>query len=137
MTTPTGNQGQQPPPIFPDGPGPAPDAPVQSARNGLGWAALGVGIGAVIFGVFFFPLGLLLALAGIGLAIPGLRRSGRREATNGVAAGLGLALSVLGLLVAIGVGVFFGWLSNEVKDCSDPSLSEVEVQRCVQDRLRN
>jgi hypothetical protein len=137
MTTPTGEQGQQPPPIFPDGPGQAPYAPAQSARNGLGWAALGVGIGALIFGVLFFPLGLLLAMAGIGLAIPGLRRSGRGEATNGVAAGIGLALSVLGLLAAIVVGAFGVWLSNEVKDCNDPSLSERQAQQCVRDRLEN
>jgi biopolymer transport protein ExbB/TolQ len=79
----------------------------------------------------------MLALAGIGLAIPGLRRSGRGEATNGVAAGLGLALSVLGMLAAIVVGAFSVRLSNEVKDCNDPSPSERQAPRCIQDRLKD
>ena len=35
-------------------------------KDGLGWAALTVGIVALLLAVFFFPLGFVLAIVGIG-----------------------------------------------------------------------
>ena len=127
--------GNYPPPGYPatgyagDGAGPP--------QNGLGVAALVVGICAFIFGVIFFPLGFVLGLVGIGLGIAARKKARRGEATNGGAALTGLILSVVGLLIAIAIGFFVGSIFNEVKDCTDPGLSQAEQEQCIRDKLEN
>lgn len=106
-------------------------------RNGLGIAALIVGILAVPFGIIFFPIGFVLGLVGIGLGVAGRRRAKRGEATNGGAALTGLVLSVIGLLIAITFGFFFGYILKEAANCTDPELSQAEQQQCLEDELGN
>lgn len=109
------------------------DAPPQ---NELGVAALVIGIFAVISGVLFFPLGVILGLVGLGVGISGRQRVERGEATNGRVALTGLVLSVLGLLVAVVVGFVFGFLVKAANEkCSDPALSHAEQQQCLDQEL--
>ena len=105
-------------------------------QNDLGVAAVVIGIFAVISGVLYFPIGVLLGLVGIGVGIAGRRRVQRGEATNGRRAVTGLALSVLGLLVAVGVGFLFGYVVKAANEkCSDPELSPAEQQQCLDEEL--
>ena len=143
MSTPT-NDPYDPntaPPPPASGPGPAPVAPGYpvggSPRNGLGTAALVLGILAVLFGVLFFPLGFLLALAGIGVGIAGRRRATRGEATNGGAALTGLILSVVGLLIAIAAGFFVGYIFSQTEECQDQNLTRAEREQCIENELSN
>lgn len=110
-------------------------APSATPRNGLGTAALVLGIVGVVFAVIFFPIGLLLAVAGIAVGIAGMRRASRGEATNRGMALTGTVLSVLALLIAVAFGAFVGYILNETADCTDRSLSQSERQQCIQDRL--
>jgi len=114
--------------------GSQPSAP---ARNGFGVAALVLGVVGILFAVLFFPLGFVLALAGIGLGIAGLRRASKGEATNRGMAITGIALSVIALLIAIALGALVGYIFNEARDCTDPELSQTEQQQCIEDRLSN
>lgn len=117
--------------------GGASDQRTSAPRNGLGVAALIMGILAVLFGVFFFPLGFVLGLVGVGLGIAGRRRAKRGEATNGGAALTGVVLSVIGLVIAIAFGFLFGYILSEAADCTDPELSQAEQQQCLEDELGN
>jgi len=110
--------------------------PAAAPRNGLGLAALIVGILAIIFAFLFFPLGLILALVAIGLGIAGRRRAKAGQATNGGMATGGLVLGVVSLLIAIGLAVFVGSLFNKVKDCADPNLTQSQRQTCVSNKVQ-
>ena len=104
-------------------------------RNGLGTAALVVGIFAVIFGILFFPLGFVLGVVGIGLGIAGRKRAKRGEATNGGAALAGLVLSIVGVLIAIAFAFFVGYIFSKAEDCTKPGLSQSEQEQCLEDKL--
>ena len=106
----------------------------QRPRNGLGIAALVIGILSILTAILF-PLAFLLGLIGIGLGLAGRGRAKRGTATNGGMALTGLILSGLGLLLAVAIGLLFSFVIDKVKDCDDPSLSNAEVQQCVEDRL--
>ena len=67
-------------------------------RNGLGTAALVLGILAVITGLFI--VGGLLGIAAIVLGVLGRKRVARGEATNGGMAIAGIVLGVLGVLLS-------------------------------------
>jgi TctA family transporter len=100
----------------------------------MGTAAVVVGVLALLLSVFF-PVGLPLAVIGLVLGILGRRRVRRGEATNGGAALVGVALSVVALLVAVAAGLLFGFVFSQVQDCADPDLSRAEQEACIQDRL--
>ena len=107
-----------------------------AAQNDLGVAAVVIGILAVVSGVLYFPIGVILGLVGIGVGIAGRRRVQRGEAANGRRAATGLALSVLGLLVAVGVGLLFGFVVKAANEkCGDTELSPAEQQQCLDEEL--
>lgn len=106
-----------------------------SPRNGMGTAAVVVGVLALLLAVLFFPVGLVLAVIGLVLGILGRRRVRRGEATNGGAALVGVALSAVALLVAVAIAVLFGFVFSQVQDCADPDLSRAEQESCIQDKL--
>lgn len=126
-----GKYGDPPPPQEYGAPSGAP------ARNGLGIAALVLGLAGLLFAVLFFPLGFVLAVVGIILGIIGMRRASRGEATNRGMALSGVILSIVALLISIALGAFVGYIFSETRDCADPSLSETERQQCVEDKLEN
>jgi hypothetical protein len=150
------------PPAPPTPPGPGPDAPWATGpphdrppagygtpeayagqysaatpppQNGTGTAALVLGIVGVFFAVLFFPLGFVLAVAGLVFGIVGLRKARRGLATNRGVALAGTLLSVLALIICIGWGVLVGVLIDKTRDCNDPDLSRGEQRQCIEDEL--
>ncbi|HEV8055763.1 MAG TPA: DUF4190 domain-containing protein [Nocardioidaceae bacterium] len=112
-------------------------SPTAQPRNGLGIAALVVGILALLLAVYFFPLGLLLGVVAIILGIVGMRRVSRGQATNRGMAISGVVLGVLALLIAAALALFVASIFDKVSDCVDPNLSQAEQQTCIQDRTQN
>jgi hypothetical protein len=130
--------GYDPAPVAPGGYPRAGSATAYEGRppqNGLGTAALVVGIFAVILGIAFFPLGFVLGAVGIGLGIAGRKRARRGEATNGGAALTGLVLSIVGVLIAIAFAFLVGYIFTQAEDCTDPDLSQTEQQQCLEDKF--
>ncbi|WP_457029168.1 DUF4190 domain-containing protein [Kitasatospora sp. P5_F3] len=110
------------PPAPPEGPGvpywqPYP-APVQQPRNGLGIAAMVLGIVGALFGLAlilfwlsWLPSLLAVIFGGIGLS---LARKGL--ATNRAMALAGVILGVTGLLISAGTGAFFAVRVHQVNE---------------------
>jgi hypothetical protein len=127
--------------------GPGPDRPAErwsaapaAPRNGMGTAALVVGVVALVLALFL--LGLPLGILAIVLGILGLRRASRGEATNrGMAIG-GIVTGALGVLLAgalIAAGVAFFIENDEeiddLNECLEQADSDAERDRCA-DRFR-
>ena len=70
-----------------------------SPRNGLGIAALVLGVLALLTGLFL--VGALPGIAAVVLGVLGRGRAKRGEATNGGMAVAGIVLGVLGVLLAV------------------------------------
>lgn len=104
---------------------PAPPAPpLADPRNGLGIAALTLGVVAAITGLI--PLMWLLALPagiiGLTLGFAGRKRVKRGRADNGGMTWAGIVLSAVGTVLAlIGMVVFFNALSDFSKSMDDLS----------------
>ncbi|HEX7269110.1 MAG TPA: hypothetical protein VF256_17040 [Streptosporangiaceae bacterium] len=79
-------------------------------RNGLGVAALVIGVASLVAAVSFvlFPLGLLAGLVGLIIAIVALAGGRNRGATNSGQAIAGLVCSILALIVGITLSVRVG-----------------------------
>jgi len=90
----------------------APSSPASPprARNGLGVAALVIGVASLVAGISFvlFPLGLLGGLVGLIIAIVALSGGKARGATNTGQAVAGLICSILALIVTIDLSVHVG-----------------------------
>jgi hypothetical protein len=99
------------------GPPPPPPDRVSPARprNGIGTAALVVGVVSLVLAVLviFFPLAALGGIVAAILGLVGMRRASRGEATNNGHAVAGLVTGVLGLILAIAIGVRFGTYIND------------------------
>lgn len=118
------NQGQ-PPSGGPGGQPPYGGQPYGGAppKNGMGTAALVLGIIAVVLAVLLFPLGILLGIIAAVLGFLGRKKAARREATNGGQATAGMVLGLVAILVggliAAFVGNFIADNSDEIGDLSD------------------
>ena len=79
-------------------------------RNGLGVAALVIGVASLVAGLSFvlFPLALLGGLVGLIIAIVALAGGKARGATNSGQAIAGLICSILALVIAIDLSVHVG-----------------------------
>lgn len=105
------------------------------ARNGLGVAALVLGILALIT---FWTLvgGILFGLLAIILGLVGRGRAKRGEATNGGMALAGVILGALGLLFAAGlIAVGASFLNSDtgkkLKECADAAgQSQAAIEQC-------
>lgn len=77
------------------------------ARNGLGTAALVLGIIGLVFAVipFLFWIGTVLGLLALILGIVGRGRAKRGEATNKGAALAGAVLGMVGIVVSVIIGI--------------------------------
>ncbi len=91
---------------------PAGAPPARVVRNGLGVAALVLGILSLVFMFLFPPIGVVLGILAVVFGIIGVRRVRRGEATNrgqamagGITGGVGLVVSVA-LLAIVGAFVF-------------------------------
>ena len=109
-------------------------APAAAPSNGLGVAALVLGIVALLFCWVPF-LGGLVALIGLILGFIARGKVRRGQATNGGMALIGIILSVLALIVNIVIvaGVIF--IGTQLEDCTDPNLSPEEVSACLEENL--
>lgn len=95
--------------------------------NGMGTAALVVGIIALILAVLFFPLGILLGIVAAVLGFLGRKKAARREATNRGQATAGLVLGLVALLVGGLIAAVFG---NFIAENSDEIN---ELSECLAD----
>ncbi|CAL9441481.1 DUF4190 domain-containing protein [Streptomyces sp. enrichment culture] len=107
-------------------PHPAPSAPAQPARNGLGTAGLVLGILGVIFAIIplLFWLGGILALLGLILGAVGMGRAKRGAATNKGVAIAGTVLGLIGLILSIVIGVMTAMAVDKAVDDINKELSK-------------
>ena len=113
---------------------------VRSPRNGMGVAALVVGVVALVLAILivFFPIAGLLGIVAIILGAIGMARASRGEADNRGQALAGLITGLLALLIAIGLGIGIGgFLTAHANDfrklgtCWNKADNRVERQACV------
>ena len=107
-------------------------APPGQSRNGLGVAALVLGILAALTG--FFLIGGLLGVVAIILGFLGRGRAKRGEATNGGMALAGIILGVIGVLltaVVIAIGASFLSEFGSLTEClSSAGQDQAEIDQC-------
>lgn len=109
----------------------------EQPRNGMGVAALVVGIVALLFS--WFPGAGLLGVVAIILGIVGLSRVRKRLATNrgtsiaGIV--LGAVATVVGILILILTVFVFQQAGTAVQECSQLEPGSVEQQQCIEDNL--
>jgi uncharacterized membrane protein HdeD (DUF308 family) len=110
-------------------------------RNGMGTAALVVGVVALVLVVLilFSPLGALLGLVAVILGILGIVRVNRGQADNRGQAVAGLVTGalalVIGLFLAVGIGTFFATNVNDFRQfgrCMDNAGSDQARQACAE-----
>lgn len=105
-------------------------------KNGVGIAALVLGILAVLTG--FFVIGGLLGLVAVVLGFIGSGRAKRGLATNRGMAITGIVLGLVGIVIAVAVIAFGAFVGSQVQDCTQlaaQGASEEQVQQCVADQL--
>ncbi|HXZ72191.1 MAG TPA: hypothetical protein VEH31_15165 [Streptosporangiaceae bacterium] len=111
-------------------------------RNGLGVAALVIGVASLVAGLSFvlFPLGLLGGLVGLIIAIVALARGRARGATNAGQATAGLICSILALAIAIDLSVHVGtWAARNTSvftrfdKCIAQASDRAAVATCLSD----
>lgn len=115
--------------------GPAFGEPRPQPRNGLGVAALVLGVLALLTGLFV--VGGLLGIAAVVLGAMGRARARRGEATNGRTAIAGLVLGVLGLLlsalaVAGAVTLFGSDQFSDLTECLESAGGDRAAQQQCQ-----
>ena len=120
-------------------PQPLPNTQPRS-RNGLGVAALVIGVASLVAGVSFvlFPLGLLGGLVGLIIAIVALAGGRNRGATNGGQAVAGLVCSILALIIGITLSVRVGtWAARNTgtitrfDKCLAKAGDRADVAACI------
>jgi hypothetical protein len=135
------------PPPYPTQPGPPPGQyPTAGARrNGMGTAALVVGVVALVLVVLFLfaPLGAFLGLLAALFGILGIVRvnqgvaDNRGQAVAGLVTG-GIALLV-GILITISIGTFFATHVNDFNDfgqCVDGASTADAREQCARQLSR-
>lgn len=128
--------GQQPFGQPPYGQQPFGTAPPVASNNGLGTAALVLGILAVLTGLVV--LGGALGVVAIVLGAVGRGRAKRGQATNGGAALAGIILGAFGIaltiLVIAAFATQFGKQFTDLSECLDSSGGDqASIQQCQRD----
>ena len=101
-------------PSYPPSTAPAPRQPVRP-RNGLGVAALVIGVSSLVAAASFllFPLALIGGILGAILGAVGIARANAGRATNQGQAAAGLACSVIALTLAAVLAARVGtWVTH-------------------------
>lgn len=143
---PQGGPDPQSPPSYPTGspygsspyPPPPPGyggAPQQQKKNGMGIAALVLGILSLALAIFGGFPGVILGVLAIIFGAVGMSRAKKGRATNRGMAIAGLVLGVLGAI--IGAVILF-YAIRIAADCSDavgPNASQAELDACIEDRV--
>jgi hypothetical protein len=109
--------------------------PVASPKNGLGIAALVLGILALV--TFLFTLGIggiVFGIVAIILGVLGRKRAKRGEATNGGMSLAGVILGVLGLLGGIATAALIAFVFQNAGDyvscVRDAGDDQAKIQSC-------
>lgn len=142
--------GDRPPdstqPRPPDGAGYGAAPTARPPRNGMGTAALVIGVVALVLVVLilFAPLGALLGLVALVLGIVGLVRANRGQADNRGQAVAGLVTGalalVVGLFFAASIGAFFATNVNDFRQfgsCLDGARGDQAREACAEQLERN
>jgi membrane-bound ClpP family serine protease len=133
-------------PIPPGGAGYGGYPAARPRRNGMGTAALILGILALVLVVLilFAPIGAFLGLLAVIFGIVGMVRAGRGEADNRGQAVAGLVTGavalVIGLILAIGIGTFFAANVNEFRRfgrCMQNASGEAARDACARQLSRD
>jgi hypothetical protein len=133
----------QPPgqyPGQPPGQYPAAGYPAARRRNGMGTAALVLGVVALVLVLLllFSPIGAFLGLLAVLFGILGIMRANRGEADNRGQAVAGLVTGAIALLVGVFFTISIGvWFSTHVNDfnrfgqCIDDAAGPDAREQCA------
>ncbi len=116
--------------------------PPASPKNGMGIAALILGIISVL-AFWTFGFGILLGIVAVILGIVGRNRAKRLEATNKGVATTGLVFGILGIIagavfIALSVWVFNEVGGRDLTDClSNAGSDQAAIEQCQQDFTSN
>ena len=129
----------------PDGAGYGAAPTARPRRNGMGTAALVVGVVALVLVVLilFAPLGALLGLVALVLGIVGLIRANRGQADNRGQAVAGLVTGALALVVGLFFAASIGAFATNVNDfrqfgsCLDGARGDQAREACAEQLERN
>jgi membrane-bound ClpP family serine protease len=133
-------------PYPPAGAGSGATPTARPRHNGMGTAALVLGILGLVLVVliFFAPLGAFLGLLAVIFGILGLLRANRGEADNPGQALTGLITGavalVLGLLLTIGIGTFFAANVNDFRRfgrCMNDATTQSAREACARQLSRD
>lgn len=111
-------------------------APLSRPRNGLGIAALVLGLLALVLSWTIIG-GIVLGLLALILGLLGRARAKRGEATNGGLSLAGIVLGVIGLLIAIGilalgVSLFNSPAGQNYQQCIEESAGDpAAIEQCA------
>jgi hypothetical protein len=131
--------GQQP------GQYPAAGYPPARRRNGMGTAALVLGVVGLVLVLLllFSPIGAFLGLLAVLFGILGIMRASRGEADNRGQAVAGLVTGAIALLVGIFLTISIGvWFSTHVNDfnrfgqCVEDAAGETAREQCARELAR-
>lgn len=140
---PAGGYPPPPPPGYPAPAAPAPgypsSQPPKSGASGFAIAALIVAIIALV--ICWIPfVGAFVALVALVLGIAAwlTSKSSGRPVGLAVAA---TAVGALALLAGIVLTILLVWVLNEfgddIRDCSNPTLTDQQQQECLEDRIND
>jgi hypothetical protein len=116
-----------------------PSAPSTRRRNGMGTAALVIGVVALVLAVLviFFPIAALLGVIGAIFGIIGMRRATRGEADNRPHAVGGVVTGLLAVAIAVAIGVRLGTFINDHQgdfrrfwSCITSAPTDAEQEEC-------
>ena len=144
----------QPPGQYPTQPGQPPGQyptqppgqyPAARRRNGMGTAALVLGVVALVLVLLllFSPIGAFLGLLAVLFGILGIMRANRGEADNRGQAVAGLVTGAIALLVGLFFTISIGvWFSTHVNDfnrfgqCIDDAVGSAAREECARELAR-
>ena len=119
--------------------------PAARRRNGMGTAALVLGVVALVLVLLllFSPIGAFLGLLAVLFGILGLIRANRGEADNRGQAVAGLVTGAIALLVGVFFTISIGvWFSTHVNDfnrfgqCIDDAVGSAAREECARELAR-
>lgn len=105
----------------------------QPKPKGLAIAALVLGILAFLSG--WTVIGGIFGLIGLILGIVALVKANKGQADGKGMAITGIVLSTLGIIAAIAMGVFFGWVGSAAFECADYTDDQVAFEQCVDQQM--